>query len=176
MKKIFNSKLILILVTVLSSCATNIKDYEKEKPKLVLENYFNGKMTAHGLVMNGSSEVTRRFVVTINSTWKDNIGTLVEDFDWNDGEKTQRIWTIKKLSEGKYEGTAGDILGLAIGESAGNAFHWTYKMDLKVKDSSYRVSFDDWMYLVDEKVLINKAKIYYFGIHTGEVLISFTKN
>ncbi len=172
MKKIYG----LVLMMVLSACATNIKDYENEKPKLVLENYFNGKMVAHGLVMNGSSEVTRRFVVTINTSWKDNIGTLVEDFDWNDGEKTQRIWTIKKIADGRYEGTAPDILGVAIGESAGNAFHWTYKMDLKVKDSSYRVSFDDWMYLVDEKVLINKAKIYYFGIHTGEVLISFTKN
>ncbi len=176
MKKILKSTLALILGTIVSACATNIKDYEHEKPKLVLENYFNGKMIAHGLVMNGSSEVTRRFVVTINTTWKDNVGTLVEDFNWNDGEKTQRIWTIKKLAEGKYEGTAGDILGVAIGESAGNAFHWTYKMDLKVKDSSYRVSFDDWMYLVDDKVLINKAKIYYFGIHTGEVLISFIKD
>ena len=166
----------LFFLFLAAACGTTIKQYENEKPKLVLENYFTGKMVAHGLVMNGSGEVTRRFVVTINTTWKDNVGTLIEDFIWNDGEKTQRIWTIKKLAEGKYEGTAADILGVAIGESAGNAFHWTYKMDLKVKDSSYRVSFDDWMYLVDDKVLINKAKIYYFGIHTGEVLISFVKN
>lgn len=166
----------LFFFSLLTACGTTIKQYENEKPKLVLENYFNGKMVAHGLVMNRSGEVTRRFLVTINTTWKDNVGTLVEDFDWSDGEKSQRIWTIKKLAEGKYEGAASDILGVAIGESAGNAFHWTYKMDLKVKDSSYRVSFDDWMYLVDEKVLINRAKIYYFGIRTGEVLISFIKN
>ncbi len=167
---------VLFSLFLLTACGTTIKQYENEKPKLVLENYFNGKMVAHGLVMNRSGEVTRRFVVTINTTWKDNVGILVEDFDWSDGEKSQRIWTIKKLAEGKYEGAASDILGVAIGESAGNAFHWTYKMDLKVKDSSYRVSFDDWMYLVDEKVLINRAKIYYFGIRTGEVLISFIKN
>lgn len=168
---------LLFSILTLTACGSkSIKQYENENPKLVLENYFNGKMTAHGLVMNRSGEVTRRFIVTLNSTWKDNVGTLVEDFKWSDGEKSQRTWTIKKLSDGNYEGTAADILGVATGKSAGNAFNWTYKMDLKVKDTSYKVNFDDWMYLVDEKVLINKAVIYYFGIRTGEVLISFVKD
>ncbi len=133
-------------------------------------------MTAYGLVMDRSGEVTRRFVVQLKTTWKDQVGTLQEDFAWTDGEKTQRIWTIKKLADGKYEGTAADILDIAKGESAGNAFHWTYKMDLKVKDSTYRVSFEDWMYLVDEKTLINKATISWYGFHAGEVLISFKRD
>jgi hypothetical protein len=157
----------LFLLSLTSCTSTQIKNYENEKPQLILENYLNGKMKAHGLVMDRSGSVTRRFVVDLNTTWKDNVGTLVEDFDWADGEKTQRIWTIKKTAAGKYEGTASDILNTAQGESAGNAFHWTYKMDLKVKDSSYRVSFDDWMYLVDEKVLINRAQISWYGFHVG---------
>jgi hypothetical protein len=169
-------RLLPLLILLLSvGCSTSIKVYENEKPELILENYLNGKMQAQGLVMDRSGVVTRRFVVSLNTTWKDNIGTLQEDFVWSDGEKTQRIWTIKKLAEGKYEGTASDILGVAVGESAGNAFHWSYKMDLKVKDSTYRVSFDDWMYLVTDKVLINQAKISWKGFNAGQVLISFTK-
>ena len=44
-------------------------------------------------------------------------------------------------------------------------------MDGKV----YEVQFDDWMYLVDEKVMLNKAEMSKFGIRLGEVTLSFTK-
>ena len=175
MIKKFNYVLQLTYFLILAGCSTSIKVYEKETPKLILENYFNGRMVANGLVMDRAGQVTRRFKVQLNTVWKENIGTLTEDFVWNNGEKTQRIWTIKKLSEGSYQGSAADILGIAVGEQAGNAFHWTYKMDLPVDHTSYRVHFNDWMYLTDEKVLINKAQITWFGIHAGEVLISFTK-
>ena len=171
MKSIYS----FIFLAFLSACATDIKIYEGQKPALLLESYLNGKMKAHGVVMDRSDEVTRRFIVYLDTSWKNNVGTLREDFEWADGEKTQRIWTITKLSEGKYEGTAADILGVAKGESAGNAFHWTYSMNLKMKDSDYHVKFNDWMYLVDDKVLINEAKIYWYGIYGGKVLISFQK-
>jgi len=39
----------------------------------------------------------------------------------------------------------------------------------------YDVQFDDWMYLVDEKVMLNKAVMSKFGIRLGEVTLSFTK-
>lgn len=172
MKALFSCMFLILFC----SCATKISRYEKETPKLVLENYFNGKMSAHGLVMNRAGEVTRRFEVKLNTTWNGSIGTLTEDFLWNNNEKTQRIWTITKISDGVYEGRASDILGVAKGESAGNAFHWTYKMNLPVDDSTYHVSFNDWMFLTNEKILINQAKISWYGIHAGEVLISFTKD
>ena len=172
MKTLFGFSLLILLF----SCTTIISRYENQTPKLVLEKYFNGKMTAQGLVMNRSGEVTRRFEVKLNTVWKENVGTLTEDFLWNNSEKTQRIWTITKLKDGTYEGRAADILGYAKGESAGNAFHWTYKMNLPVDDSTYLVSFNDWMFLSTEKILINQAKISWFGIHAGEVLISFSKD
>ena len=34
-----------------------------------------------------------------------------------------------------------------------------------------RVSFDDWMYLLDQDRLINRAEISKFGIHLGEVIL-----
>jgi hypothetical protein len=37
------------------------------------------------------------------------------------------------------------------------------------------VQFDDWMYLVDDKVMLNKATMSKFGIRLGEVTLSFTK-
>jgi hypothetical protein len=37
------------------------------------------------------------------------------------------------------------------------------------------VQFDDWMYLVDDKVMLNKAVMSKFGIKLGEVTLSFVK-
>ena len=44
-------------------------------------------------------------------------------------------------------------------------------MDGKV----YEVQFDDWMYLVDERVMLNRATMRKFGIRLGEVTLSFQK-
>ncbi len=170
-------KLILgvLIMSILSACTTSIKDYQNEKPALVLENYLNGKMIAHGLFMDRFGKVKKRFTVSLDTTWAGNVGTLKEDFDWSDGTKTQRVWTITKTGDGKYKGTAADVDGDALGESAGNTFHWSYTMNLDVDGSIYKVSFDDWMYLVNDKILINKAVMSKFGIRLGEVLITFYK-
>ena len=37
------------------------------------------------------------------------------------------------------------------------------------------VQFDDWMYLMDQRVMLNKAAMSKFGIHLGEVTLSFVK-
>jgi len=38
------------------------------------------------------------------------------------------------------------------------------------------VQFDDWMYLISERVLINRASMSKFGIELGEVTLSFYKD
>ena len=56
-----------------------------------LEDYFVGLMDAHGLVMSRSGAVTRSFVVHMDIFWKGDVGTLKEDFEWNDGEKESQL-------------------------------------------------------------------------------------
>ncbi len=165
----------IFFMSILSACSTSIKIYENEQPRLILENYLNGKMIAHGLFMDRSGKVKKRFTVILNTVWKEGTGTMSEDFSWSDGTKSQRIWTIVKKSDDLYEGTASDVVGKAIGRTSGNAFHWSYTLQLDVDGSLWNVEFDDWMYLIDDKVMINKATMSKFGFKLGEVLISFTK-
>ena len=163
-------------MALFGSCtADNLNRYQSEKPALVMEDFFNGKMDAHGMLMNRSGDVTRRFVVHMDMSWKNGIGTLSEDFDWSDGEKTKRVWTVKKQGEGQFEGSAADIIGVANGNSAGNAFHWDYLMNVKTGDSSYKIRFDDRMWLISDKVLLNEALMYWYGIRVGKIVISFNK-
>jgi hypothetical protein len=146
-----------------------------ENSRFSLEEYFNGKTEALGLVMNRSGAVTRRFVVTINTSWSGVLGTLTEDFEWSDGEKTNRIWSVKKTGENTYSGTADDIIGVAQGTSSGMNFFWRYRMRVKTGPSTYTVRFDDRMFKISDTVVLNEATMYWFGIRVGKVLITFRK-
>lgn len=163
---------LLLLVT---SCSTNIEKYQNEKPQLVFDQFFKGKMIAHGFFKDRFNHVKKTFVVKMNTTWKDRTGTLVEDFTYNDGTTSQRIWTLRMVSPHKVIGTASDVVGEAVGEIAGNTLHWVYDLNLKVDDKTYRVKFDDWMYLVDDQTLLNQSYMSKWGIDLGEVVLSIRK-
>ena len=150
-------------------------DYAAEKPLLDLKSYFNGELVAHGVFTDRAGKVVRRFTVAMTCSWQGDDGVLDERFTYNDGEKQQRIWRLKKLPGDKYTGTADDVVGTAIGESAGNALRWAYTLRLPVDDKVYEVQFDDWMYLMDERVMVNKAVMSKFGVRLGEVTLSFYK-
>jgi len=150
-------------------------DYAAEKPVLDLKTYFNGPMTAHGIFTDRSGQVVRRFVVEMTGTWNGNQGVLDERFTYSDGQTERRVWRLTDLGGGRYEGRADDVVGVAQGVAAGNALNWRYTLALPVDGRVWEVQFDDWMYLVDEKVMLNKAVMSKFGIRLGEVTLAFTK-
>jgi len=67
------------------------------------------------------------------------------------------------------------VVGTANGRAVGNAFQWAYTLQLPVDGKVYEVQFDDWMYLVDDRVMLNRATMSKFGIRLGEVTLSFQK-
>ncbi|MGW8194932.1 MAG: DUF3833 family protein, partial [Desulforhopalus sp.] len=101
---------------------------------------------------------------------------LREFFTWSDGEKSTRTWKIRKHDDHNYTGTAGDVIGDAEGTLYGNVLHWTYQLHLEVDDSRWKVKFDDWMFLVNDRLLLNKATMSKFGVDVGEVTIVFEKS
>jgi len=102
-------------------------------------------------------------------------GVLDEQFTYSDGTREQRIWRLRHLGQGRYSGQAGDVVGTAQGQTRGNAFQWGYTLALPVDGRVWEVQFDDWMYLMDERVMLNKARMSKWGFHLGEVTLSFTK-
>ena len=160
----------------LTACgSTNLKPYEGTEPNLDLEEYFTGPIKAWGLVQDRSGKVTRRFDVTMVGTWEGDTGTLEEDFFYYDGETQKRIWTIKRIADGKYEGTAADIIGKADGEVEGYAMRWAYQLDLPVGDTTYKITFDDWMYLMNDGILINRSYLKKFGFKVAELTLFMQK-
>ncbi len=160
----------------LAGCAgPQVGQYAAEKPVLDLRQYFNGTLDAYGIFTDRSGAVVKRFTVVMRCTWNGDEGVLDEDFIYSDGTTQKRIWRLKHLGNGRYIGRADDVVGEAIGETQGNAFRWGYTLALPVDGKVWEVQFDDWMYLMDDRVMLNKAEMSKFGIRLGEVTLSFVK-
>ncbi len=167
---------ILAAAALLTGCASpNAADYAAEKPVLDLKTYFNGELLAHGIFTDRSGKVVRRFTVKMSGTWQGKEGTLDERFTYSDGKTERRVWRLTDEGNGRWSGRADDVVGVALGQAAGNALNWRYTLALPVDGKVVEVQFDDWMYLVDERVMLNKAVMSKFGIYLGEVTLSFTK-
>ncbi|MFZ4758331.1 MAG: DUF3833 domain-containing protein [Burkholderiaceae bacterium] len=163
-------------LAIASGCAgIDPTQYAAEKPLLDLKQYFDGDIDAWGVFQDRGGKIVRRFTVKMKCGWTGDTGTLDEDFTYSDGKKEKRIWTVRKLPGGRYTGTAADVVGEAQGIASGNALNWKYVLALNVDGTTWNVDFDDWMYLVDERVMLNRATMSKFGVRLGEVLLSFTK-
>lgn len=166
----------LAALALLAGCAgPEVRGYAQERPVLDLAEYFNGKVIAHGIFQDRSGQVVRRFTVEMEGSWQGNQGVLDEHFTYSDGQKDRRIWRLTKHADGRYTGSADDVVGTASGQTAGNAFQWAYTLKLPVDGKVYEVQFDDWMFLVDERVMLNRATMRKFGLRLGEVTLSFQK-
>lgn len=153
----------------------NIEQFQNATNDLKIEEYFQGETRAWGMFQDRFGNIRREFVVDITGTWDGRTLILDEDFKYDDGEVETRRWEIEKTGPNSYEGREANAIGVARGESKGNAFHWVYDYKLKVGDSIWKVKFDDWMLLQSDGVLLNKAEISRWGINIGTVFLSFKK-
>lgn len=163
----------LIALTV-SGCATRLdgNTYQSIEPKFDLFAFFNGSVTAWGLVQGRDGELIQRFRVDIEGRVEGDRLTLDETFIYGFGEGvSQRVWTIDRLAPGQYRGQAGDILETAVGTSYGNAFRWTYRMSIPVGERSFDVRFEDWFWAVDERRIMNRSYLQKFGLDVAEVTL-----
>ena len=153
----------------------SINYYQDKDHKMNIKEYFNGPIQAWGIVQDWRGRVVRQFDIKMMGTWDGNIGTLREQFYYYDGQTQERIWIIKKLDNGDYEGTASDVIGKAIGMEKGNAARWAYIMDLEVDQRMFRIKFDDWMWHMNDGVLINRSYLKKFGMKVAELTIFMKK-
>jgi hypothetical protein len=163
-------------VAALSGCAApSVSTYAGETPALDLARYFNGRVTAHGMFQDRFGKIAKRFTVTIDGQWTGNQGVLDESFTYSDGTTGTRVWRLTQHPDGRVTGTADDVVGEAEGRMAGNTFHWTYTLRQPIGDKVYEVQMDDWMVLIDDRVLLNRASMHKFGVLLGELTVSFSR-
>jgi len=180
---LFFYKIVLLmgLGLVMLSCSPAPVDlHQGRTPGLSLEQFFEGNTVAYGIYENRYGNMERQFRVNISGTVNGDTLTLDEQFLYDDGERSSRVWTITNLGQQPdgsiaYRGVADDVIGEASGKISGNALNWTYDVDLAVGDGTIQMRFDDWIYRQDEHIAINRAYVSKFGITVGSVTLVFLK-
>ncbi|MFJ4053949.1 DUF3833 domain-containing protein [Pseudomonas sp. NPDC089743] len=168
--------LLLVGCLLLASCGNvEVDHYAREKPVLDLVTFFSVPVQAWGIFQNRSGEVVKRFDVRIDSRREGDRLILDEHFVYSDGTRQQRTWTLTPDGPGRWRGRAGDVIGEARGEVAGNALHWRYRLDLPVDGRHWEMDIDDWMYLMDEDTLINRSSMRKLGVEVGQITLFFRR-
>lgn len=164
------------VVVLMGGCSTSKPDqYANQQPPLDVEQYFNGTLDAHGMFQDRSGDVVKRFIVVMRAKWQGDTGTLDEDFTYADGSTQKRIWTLTKTGPGRFSATAADVVGTAQGVVSGNSLNWKYVLALPVDGKIVNVDMDDWMFMIDKKVMLNRTAMSKYGFNLGSVTLSFNK-
>lgn len=162
---------------LLAGCGSvSVEEYEAQTPAFEPEAFFSGFLTAHGVVKDYKGRAIRHFNADINACWQKGIGTLDEQFVFDDGERQERIWTLEPLGSGNYAATAGDVLGEGTATWRGNAFFLDYVLQLELESGPFSVRIDDRMYRVADHVVINESKMKKWGFTVGEILLTIVRH
>ncbi|QSX36680.1 DUF3833 domain-containing protein [Shewanella sedimentimangrovi] len=165
-----------LMALVIGGCGNRIEEYRGSSPNWDLANFFNGPLVAHGIVLDRSGSVGSRFTATLQGDWQNGKGRLFEQFYFDDGRRETRTWILEQSADGSWRGRADDVVGEASGHTQGFALNWRYTLNLRLPDGEQvKVDFDDWMYLLDQQRLINRAEIQKWGFRVGEVLLYIEK-
>jgi hypothetical protein len=162
-------------IMFISGCGSNVSDYKGTTPVLSLQDYFNGPIKAWGIVQDRSGKVIQRVDIDMVGEWHGDNGTLSERLNYSDGRIEKRTWVLKKTGANRFIGTAEGIVGQATGESNGIAIRWNYIMTIPVDGKEYKINFDDWMFAMNDKIMVNRSYMSKFGLKVAEISLFMQK-
>jgi uncharacterized protein YaiE (UPF0345 family) len=174
-KSIFSLLLTLCGVIMLSGCSSKIEDYTDTTPVFSVQDYFTGPIKAWGIVQDRSGKIVQRVDIDMVGTWTGDTGTLAETLKYYDGRVEKRTWQLKKVGENKFTGTAEGIVGTGTAESNGMAIRWQYVMTIPVDGKNIDIKFDDWMYAMNDNILVNRSYMSKFGFKVAEISLFMQK-
>ncbi|MDP5185864.1 MAG: DUF3833 domain-containing protein [Alishewanella sp.] len=163
---------IMAAALLLAGCSQSVQQYQAETPKLSLKEFFLGSGKAYGVLHDWRGKQTLRFTADLCGEWQGDKGDLYEVFYFSDGRIEQRHWQLTQFADGRITGSAGDVVGAANGQLAGNSLYWQYVLRIPYNGDELDVTVKDWLYLVDQQNLINRTTMHKFGIKVAELTLS----
>ena len=157
---------------LVAGCATPPRiAVQPAEPPLVMEDFFAGVSDGEGVFVNSWTGTERRFRVVITGLWDGRELTLVEDFDYADGEKDRKTWRLQRQGPGAFSGTREDVVG--------RARVWTddrrVRLEYSVKLGGWTVDFSDILVLRADGTLLNRATVAKWGLGIGRVELVLRK-
>ena len=151
-----------------------VAEFNPTTPDFDPVRFFTGHVRSWGVLENRSGQPTS--IVTTD---------CVGEGDGPDGLRmTQRLtigtdspvtrtWRMTRTAPGRYEATANDMVGTAMGEVSGRAFHWQWTLALSPGNALKNVTMDQWWYLQDDGSMLNRTMVSKLGYIAAEVTEHF---
>lgn len=144
-------------------------DYAETEPHFDLRYHLCGPLKSEGIIYGPTGKVVSQFIADMEGIWNGNSGELRESFRFASGSVDRRVWNIELDADRIYTATAADVVGQAQGKVKGMAAQSLYKIRLGSEAGGHVVSANDWMYLSENGVILNRSQFRKFGIKVGEL-------
>lgn len=162
--------IIMFTAAIASACATRPPvPAETSIAPFIIERDLVGSAVARG-EFRTITGVRRTFTARLNGAWDGRTLTLVEDFEFADGERDRKTWRLQRTEPGRYVGTREDVVGQAVGFQDGPVFRLEYDVLLPSESGrGVKVRFRDVMAESADGDIVNNATIGWFGLRVGSV-------
>lgn len=150
-------------------------DYAQALPQMDIRKHLSGPIRCEGVIYGPMGRVTSRFVADMEGRWDGNRGTLTEHFSYDSGTKQDREWRLTLGSGGRVEAEADDLVGTGTGKQEGAALRLRYTIRLPESAGGHALQVTDWMYLVDDRTIVNRSQFRKFGIKVAELVATLRR-
>ncbi len=163
--------LALVLALSLLGCSRGmpVEGFRATTPAIDPIRFFTGHVRSWGVLEDRSGQPNDVVTTDCLGEVGDNGLRLVQQLTIGQDAPTTRTWQMRRTGPGRYEATANDMVGTAIGEASGRAFHWTWTLALSPGNDLKNVSMDQWWYLLDDGSMLNRTTVRKLGVILIEV-------
>ena len=154
----------------LSFRAQSPEDYADHGPNFDIREHLNGPLLCEGVIYGPTGRVSSRFVAEFFAEWDGNTGIMREKFRYDSGEVQNREWRLQVDDAGKIKADADDLVGTGKGRQSGSSVKLEYNIQLTESAGGHVLSVVDWMYLLENGVIMNRSQFRKFGFKVGELV------
>ena len=145
-------------------------DYADHGPNFDIREHLNGPLLCEGVIYGPTGRVSSRFVAEFFAEWDGHTGIMREQFRYDSGELQNREWRLQVDEDGKIKADADDLVGTGKGHQSGSSVKLEYNIRLTESAGGHVLSVVDWMYLLENGVIMNRSQFRKFGIKVGELV------
>ena len=146
------------------------EDYADHGPSFDIRKHLNGPLLCEGVIYGPTGRVSSRFVAEFFAQWEGDTGVMRETFRYDSGEVQNREWRLKVNETGEIKADADDLVGNGRGRQLGSSVKLEYNIRLTENAGGHVLSVVDWMYLLENGVIMNRSQFRKFGLKVGELV------
>ncbi len=135
--------------------------------------FFTGHVRSWGVLENRSGQptsvVTTDCVGEVENETAGHVLRMTQQLTIGQDPPMTRTWIMRRTGPNRFQATANDMVGTAVGEASGRAFRWTWMLATSPGNALRTVEMEQWWYLLDDGSMLNRTTIRKLGVTLARV-------